>query len=383
MTSLRGALGALSSHRFLMRAAFAAGNAFAWVFVLQYFYLRNHQIDEAFVQTILLYALSQVITALATPYAAVRIAAGTRRLMIFGIVFAAVAFCLLGTTLSGLVMGSIGLVGFAISIGLYRAVYWVPYVLERESSVMRGGLPQEALIAIMPAIVGFALFDGALAALSILVATAIILIASIAPLLSVPDYHERFSWSYRDTFGELFEPKYNPLVESAFLEGLQGTALLLLWPLSVFLIVGSSYRMLGLVLAASLLFAIPLRAFGARLVKGRLLLEATLAASAWIMRLTVATPFGVVLVNAYSFAGRTPIGVDVYALEQAADNTSFVDELTALKEIALCIGRLCMCAVAAVCITFISLPAGIAISFLIAAAASAIAVVQSKRRVDF
>jgi hypothetical protein len=377
------ALGALSSHRFLMRAAFAATNAFAWVFALQFFYAHQHNLRVSFVSVITLYALAQVVSALLTPYAAVRIVAGVKRLMFFGVLFATIGFSMLAASLSGESYTSAGLIGFALFMGAYRALYWVPFSLERERESASLGIPQEFFLALMPAIAGLTLTDGSLGAITLLVGGIIILLGSLAPLSVMPEVFERYSWGYRETFGELFEAKYNPIVESAFLEGVQGTALLLLWPLSVFIISGSSYKALGLVLTCTLLLSVPLRAFGAKLVRTKPLLHATLAASAWVMRLAVATPAGVVLVDAFASTSRKPHAADMYSLEQAADNTTYLDELSALKEISLAIGRLAMCAFAAICITFFSMPAGISASFVLAALASIIAIVEARKRKDF
>lgn len=377
LTSAR-AYGALGSHRFLMRAALAGIQAYAWVFALQHFYARSNSLSEAFVQAIVLYALSQVITALLTPYSARRINNGIRLHMIYGVLLMALALSLLAGALTGIVTGAFGMIGFALCVGAYRAMYWTPYAYERDHYGVAIGLSQEFLIALMPALVGYSLFGGALGALAGIISATLILMASIAPLLAVPEVYERYTWSYGETFAELFESKYDTLVQSAFLEGMQGAALLFLWPLSVFILVGSSYRLLGIVLTLSLLLSIPLKAFGERLVHRHPLLHMTIAISAWVMRLAAMTPLTIIMVDVYASTTRRH-SVDRFTLEQSADNASYVDELTALKEISMSIGRLTMCAIASIGIVFFSLSVGLAVAFITAAIAAAMSIYLARK----
>ncbi|HEY4522089.1 MAG TPA: hypothetical protein VJH91_00420, partial [Candidatus Paceibacterota bacterium] len=73
-----------------------------------------------------------------------------------------------------------------------------------------------------------------------------------------------------------------------------------------------------------------------------------LAGSAWVMRLVVASPVGVVLVDTYFHAGRPEArGHDASAYEQTAENRTFVDEVTALKEMGMGIGRTILCIIVA------------------------------------
>jgi hypothetical protein len=374
----RSALGALNSHRFLLRAAFAATTIFAWVFALQYLYALFGSLTEAFVRVIMLYQLAQVITVLLTPYSAIRLVHGVKRRMIAGVLAAVLALLFLSLALVEFLQPMIGMVAFAVFLGVYRALYWTPYMVEKERTNPSTHVSQEIFIALMPAIAGFALLQGTLGAAILLCAGASILIASLAPLARVPEIHERYAWGYRETFGELFETKYNPIIEAGFLEGLQGAALLLLWPMAVFVLVGFSYQFLGLVLAATLLLSILIRPRAQRILHRRVLLHATLAASSWVLRLVVASPIGVILVDAYAAVdGRK--SADPLALDQAADNGTYIDEYTVLKEIAQCFGRITMCIVAAVCISILSLPVGLAIAFCLAGAAAAVAVIHSKQ----
>jgi hypothetical protein len=359
-----------------MRAALAATAVFAWVFILQYFYLLYGDLTEAFLHTIALYTLAQVVTALLTPHSAMQLVHGVRARLVFGVFVCLLSLVVLGAALMGIVTPVPGLICFAVLFGAYRALYWTPYMLER-SGIERSGISQELFISLMPGIAGIALLDGILGASVLLFAGASILIASFAPLMRVPEMFERYSWGYRQSFAELFEPKYNALVEAAFIQGLQGTALLLLWPMAVFIIVGLSYTSLGLVLTATLLLAALIRPYSMQFLERRVLLHSVLAASSWLLRLVVATPLGVILVDTYSSAGNRP--GDTLALEQAADNGTYLDEYTVLKELAMIFGRIFMCIIVGISIVSFTLPVGLAVAFVIAAAASVIGIVHARK----
>ncbi len=369
---------AISAHRFLMRAALAATAAFSWIFILQYFYITHENLGEAFARTIMLYALAQVATLLLTPYSAMQLIHGVRKRLLAGTVICMLSFSVLSLALAGVVPELVGLLAFALFYGAYRAFYWTPYVLER-SDAERSGLVHEFFIALMPAIAGLALYDGLFGATVLLLAGASIFLASLAPLMYVPEIFERFSWGYRQTFGELFEKKYDGIVETAFLEGILGTSLLLLWPLAIFILVGLSYISFGLVLTATLLLSVLIKPFGMKYLERRVLLHATLAATSWLFRLVVATPLGVIFVDAYSSAGRR--SGEYLTLEHSADNGTYLDEYTVLKEISMCLGSVFMCITTVICISAFTLPVGLAVSFVIAAAASVIAVVHSRKEV--
>jgi hypothetical protein len=360
-----------------MRAALAATASFAWIFVLQYFYALYGTLIEAFLRTILLYVLSQTVSVLLTPYSAMQLVHGVRSRIVAGAFVCFLALVTLAATLMGLGAGIVGLLAFAIFFGAYRAIYWTPYVLEKGTSLERSGVTQELFIALMPAIAGLTLVDGQWGATALLFAGATIIFASLGPLASVPEMHERFVWGYRQTFSELFESKYNALVEPAFLQGLQGTALYLLWPMAIFVIVGLSYTSLGLVLTATLLIAALLRPYGSKYLERKVYLHAMLAATSWFLRLIVATPLGVVLVDGYSSGAKRP--GEYLTLEQAADNGTYIDEYTVLKEISMILGRLFMCGVAGVSIVAFGLPVGLAVAFALAAAAAAIQIIHAHR----
>ncbi len=383
-------MSALRLHRFLLRVALAGASVFAWIFAFQYFYLVSPDAAHALARTALLYALSQIITCLATPYAAQLLRHGSRRAMTFALLSAATGFVFLGAAFDGFFGMSIarGIIVFALALGLYRALYWIPYEVEVEGASRerrRMYMPYELVVGIAPACVGLAIVSSASVFTWVLFAAAALIIVAALPLSHAREVQERFSWSYRETFAQLMARENRAFVSRSLLEGMSSAALLLLWPIAVFLIVGWSYGMLGIVLSLTFLVAILART----LVRGFLrrmrvhespLVNALLAVSPWLLRLVVATPFSVVLVDSY-FYTTAPArqGIDPYAFEQSADGGSFVDEYTALKEMALAIGRITTCIVAALLALLVSLPVAFIGAFALAGIASVAVVSQYQK----
>lgn len=374
-------MSALRLHRFLLRVALAGTSVFAWIFAFQYFYLVSPDAAHALARTVLLYALSQTVTCLATPYAAQLLRHGSRRAMTFALISAATGFVFLGAAFAGFFGVSIagGIIVFAVALGLYRALYWIPYEVEVEGTARekrRMYVPYELIVALAPACAGLIIVLSGSAPLWVLFGAAALILIADLPLSRVREVHEGFSWGYRETFVQLMARENRAFVSKALLEGMSGAALLLLWPIAVFLIVGWSYGMLGIVLSFTFIIAILGRGLMRRSLRRMQvhesrLINALLALSPWLLRLVIATPLSIVLVDSY-FYTTSPArhGIDPYAFEQSSDGGSFVDEYTALKEMALAIGRITACVVAASLALVISLPVAFIGAFALAALAS-------------
>jgi len=369
----------LALHRFLLRFALAGASIFAWIVLFQYFYLVGGNLALAVSQTAFLYALSALITCLATPYAARALRAGTRRAITFALLLAIASFTVLGATLEGFwgSQGTGGAIGvFAVLFGLYRALYWIPYEVEASTAGTRRSFAAEILIALAPLCAALFITTVVPALMWLFYIAALIIGLSALAILSAPDTYENFSWGYRQTFHELISREHRAYVTQAIVEGISGAALLLFWPLAVFLLIGWSYAVLGVILSLTFLVAILLRTPARALLRyagltNSRLLSGVLAASPWLFRLTIASPLSVVLVDSY-FYTTTPrrMGVDPLSFEQYADGGSLIDEYTALKEMALSIGKVAACFLAAFVAILLSVPAAFVAVFSVAALSS-------------
>jgi len=388
--SARGAL-ALDAHRFVLRAGLAMGNVFAWILIYDYLAALSGSGARAIAGTAILYALSQGITIVFTPIAAGHLRTSSRRSLVWGVVFATAAFVLLGATFSGTfaaISPAWGVAYFAILFGIYRALYFVPYQLIRAATPkdeFRMPVIYEILVALMPLFAGLTITTVPFGILHIVFGTATLIAFSLLPALWVTDRHERFSWPYVYTFKQILNRNHSGLVVQSFFDGLEGAALFLVWPLAIFLILGSSYGTLGVVFSLTLLFILLSRRLFRRLlstfrIEGSVPVRVVINVSGWVMRFAAGTPVGVIVADAYSYATQHPRGtsVDPFAFEQSADRGAFVDEYTALKEIVLCVGRIAMCIVIGALALAVPLPIAFAAALALAAFASGISVMLAR-----
>jgi hypothetical protein len=382
---------ALRAHRLLVRVALSGANLFAWIFVFQYFFARSNELNQALLVTVFLYALSHLVTLGITPLSARQLRNGANALMAQGMLVAVAAYLTLAAAFSS-ALGSyvtVGVVIFALLRGLYRGLYWLPYQVDSLYAPDEMGWARtwrEIVVALMPVICGVILMGGVSGLYVVLIGASLIMLASLFLIGSIPDTHEGFSWTYEETFSQLFARRHRDVVTVATLDGISGAALLLFWPIAVFLIVGWSYPVLGFVLSVTYLLVYFIRSYVRNFLR-RIRMDrspfiyALFAASSWILRLVVSSPAGVVLVDSYFYSG-TPVrgsGVDQLTFEQSADSGSYIDEYTAIKEIALAFGKIVVCFVGGVLALFLPLAFVFIGVFLIAAIASATSVYISHR----
>ncbi|QQG37635.1 MAG: hypothetical protein HYS26_03320 [Candidatus Kaiserbacteria bacterium] len=377
----------LSTHRLLLRLGLALTSAFAWIFVFQYFYVLSGDAGRAFVALLLVYGLAQGITVVLTPIAAAHLRTGTKRALITGTALAALAYTVLGGALMGLFVGDSlvwGVALFAILLGAYRALYFVPYRLSRAATPHRHSRLHalfEILVALMPLFAALTLVSYPSEPIRILFGTSIFLILSIVPALFVKNTREKYSWAYLYTFVQLARERNNTLVLNSLLEGVQGAALFLIWPLAIFFILDSSYAALGIVVSLTLLAILLSRAVLGRWFKRFELhdsprVHTVLAMSGWIFRLAAGTPVGVILADTYSYATLPSRGTlhDPFVQQQASDHGTFIDEYTTLKEMARASGKIVLCIFVGAAASFVSLPVAFALALGVAAFAAGLTV---------
>ena len=388
-------MNALQSHRFLMRIALAAVNLFAWIFVFQYFFAGSHDVAEALLATVFIYALVHVVILLVTPFSARRLRNGIKRPMTEGVVLAALAYSVLALSFTGFfgIHIILGIFLYAILRGLYHALYWVPYSVDALQAGQRRPLTrivQEGTLALIPALAGMVLTFGVSGLNVLFFSAAALTLISIVPLRHIQEIHEGYSWGYIQSFRKLWTRRHRHVTSIAFLDGISGAVLLLFWPIAIFLLVGWSYAMLGIVMSVTYIFVFFTRSYVRGLlqkvqVERSALVHAFLAVSGWILRLVVATPLGVILVDSYFYTGSQVRGTGISTLtfDQSADSGSYIDEFTTLKEMALALGKISICIIGALFATTATLPITLIAVFLIAAGASGTSVFLSRQKIRF
>ncbi|MCE9541731.1 hypothetical protein K8R03_04225 [Candidatus Kaiserbacteria bacterium] len=371
-------MSALIAHRSLLRIALSAAHAFAWVAVFQFFLERSLSVSAALSSVVLTYALTHTVVVLLTPLAARHTRRGMKMPMLLATLSAAAAFAAFaGGFISDMAWG---ITSFALLMGVYRALYFVPYSLV----VSKSTTSVEILVTLMPAAAGLLVSFTDMPAYLFACASAVLALSTL-PLARLPERHEGFSWTYRGTFHELVAPENRRLIIAAICGGIEGAVLLLLWPIAVWMLLYQSYPLLGIVLSVTLLLTMLVRGVLHR--AGILMtpvVSTAMAASGWIFRIFTANGGAVILVNIFSTAADSDRhGVDTVTHEQAADNHTFVDEFTALKEMGNAIGRVILCVLVGGLAPFLMMSAALAAAFLFAGAAGLLSLYVSKPRAGF
>ncbi len=229
------------------------------------------------------------------------------------------------------------------------------------------------------------MISGDLPAERILFGAAALAVLSVIPALALPDIRERFSWDYGYTFAQLFRGKNCILVGHSLLSGVEGGALYHVWPIAAFLVVGLSYPLLGAVFAASLLVILLIRSMYARIQRDTYLRAAPVwrsvaIISGWVGRSAVGTPLGLVVADVFSHTTAPSHGItsDPFVFEQVSERGAFVDEYTALKEIALASGKIISATLVGILALVLPISYALAAVLVCAAIASVFAMFSAK-----
>ncbi len=299
--SVADAAEALAIHRFLIRLTQAMLAAFLWVFLFQYLALA-FPLAQALLQIFLLYALTQTVAILAMPITMRLMRSGMRRSIVYGTMLLAVALAYVGLLLSGVFPH--GVVAIGVLLGVQRALYRIPYTVEKTAIISGMRQPQllgELILACTPVLVGILLTILGMSPFVMLFAFALLPVLALTPLMHVPNVYERFAWRYRETFGHLVRTENRRLLVSSVRQGALSAFLFLLWPLI-------------------LMFALP-------------------------TYLGLGAAFSMTLLIIFLFrSSRRRVRI-----EYRADGNAYLDEYTALKEMGIALGQLTvalLCAIA-------------------------------------
>lgn len=383
---------ALASHRFLMRLAMGAGNVFAWIFIFRGFYLVSASVEASLFAVAIMYALMQGIVFILTPLSGFALRNGMRRALAFGTLTASLSFACFSVVfapqLTSAQLSFSMIVSFVVLMGIHRALYWVPYRSEVADigAYVRASKGEEIILAFVPLIAAIIIETSWLGPQSLLALSALIALAGLVPLIRIPESYEGYEWGFLESFKQLFSFRNRGLLTLSIADGVQGAALLLVWPLAAFIIIGQSFLGLGLILAFTLIltpmFRTGLRRFLARFRAGNSTpVVAAIVFSSWIFRLAAASPLQVLVVDVYGHSGISPkrFSVDHGTHEQSADGAHYVDEYTALKEMGLSLGRILACLVLAFAAVYAGAAPAFAAVILAAAFASVVSITVSQR----
>lgn len=265
------------------------------------------------------------------------------------------------------------------SIIIYKSLYWAPFNTDfAKYSTKKSRGSAVAVLSSISYVISIAA-----PILSALILThydytvlfSIVLILnglSVLPLIALHDETEHYSWSFSETYRQLFRPANRKLFFSFMADGAENMVGVMIWPVFLFQLLNGQYLSVGILSSVIMLVSIFVQMGVGRLVdKGNrnsmLKIGTALYSLGWIFKIFVTTALQVFIASIYhNFALillRTPFDSIMY--EKHADQGSYVDEYTVLREIALGIGRVLMIAVLFLLLNIASLN----LSFLLAAVA--------------
>ncbi len=239
---------------------------------------------------------------------------------------------------------------------LFRTFYWTPYNIEfaKFTSQKSRGM-QIAYLS------SFGLVIGVLAPITaslildqlgfqvLFMVSMVIVAISIFPLFFLSPVKEEYSFSYFQTFKELFSRKNWRLLVGYGSDGAQGVVSVVIWPIFIFGILKENYIAVGEIMAAVVLATIILNLIIGKLVdtkKKNFLIKigSNLYALGWIAKMFIANAFQIFIVNTYHSLTGTVRGIpfSAFTYEQMADQGHYIDEYTVLREISLNFGRVLM-----------------------------------------
>jgi YQGE family putative transporter len=244
-----------------------------------------------------------------------------------------------------------------LEVTLYRILYWLPYHVDfakftdkknrgRQISLFMATAFVLGIFA--PVVSGFLILRFGFDTLFII--AIIIYLMSGIPYLILPRTKERFSWSIKQTWRQLFSKSKRPLVLAYYADGAETTVGLIVWPIFIYQLLNGNYFTIGtifsLVLGATAVMQILLGKFiDLKTPKEKVLKWGSVFyAIGWIIKIFVATAFQVFIVGTYHRIARifirTPF--DAMTYEIAADEGHYVDEYTVLHEVAINFGKASM-----------------------------------------
>ncbi len=370
-TKLAPGLVSLYSNRIIQQVASGLIGIFLPIFLFNYFNKSIHTVLLIFITGYISYILLVPIGAM------IMSKIGLKKSMIIGSLFLVSYFVFL-YLLNNDWAFAIFLVVAALT--LFRALYWIPYHTDFAELTDKKSRGREiALLAsvttlitiFLPFISGLILNKFSFAVLFLI--SIIIAAVSLIPIIMLRPVKEQYSYSYSQTFKELFKKENRKLFLAYGGDGAERVAGIIIWPIFIFQLLKGNYLTVGVISSLIILASVILRLFIGFLTdkmnKKRLInLGSILYFIGWVGKMFVQTAFQIFVVSSYhSFAAivrRTPFTALMY--EQAADRGHYVDEYTVLKEISLHSGQILMSAIFFVLYFFVGLNLG----FILAAVAS-------------
>ena len=263
----------------------------------------------------------------------------------------------------------------------FRLFFWIPYHIDfamftrtkkrgEQVGLMLATLTLLGVVG--PIIAGYLIVHFGMSTLFAISIAAFI--AGIIPFSIVPRTNEKFSWSYRRSWQELFAKENRAVVLSSIGSGADDILGSVIWPIFIFLLLDGDYFKIGalssFIAGATVLLQLLLgRHLDKMGNKNQILkLGSVLYAVGWIIKIFVATAFQVFIAGIYHKFTKvfTDTSFDAIFYEMAADQGHYIDEFTLLSELAVQIGKIMALIIASI----VALYVGLQWTFIIGALAA-------------
>ncbi|MCR4279850.1 MAG: MFS transporter [Candidatus Komeilibacteria bacterium] len=263
---------------------------------------------------------------------------------------------------------------------IFRSLYWVPYntlfarytvdgTRGRQLGVLNTlfGLTDVVAPLLSSYLIITSGFEG------LFISSILIGLLSLWPAYLLPKTREKYSWSYRESWWQIFSRKHGRFFWAYFGDGAQSAVGIVLWPIFIWLILEGRYEVVGiisaLIMGVSLLLNLVTGRYVDKYGHKRLLQAGSLLYSlGWIAKMFVVTAFQVFAVSVYhnlaAIILRTPFEAGMY--DEAAHWGHYTDEYTVIQQTAVAMGKVTALGI----ILFLALQLPLNLTFIIAVGGS-------------
>jgi YQGE family putative transporter len=251
-------------------------------------------------------------------------------------------------------------------IVIFRMLYWIPYHTTfatfsdqnnrmREVAIFQATMHTIGIIT--PLIAGFIITKTSYQTLFII--GIVIYLLSLLPLLTLSDVHENFSWSYIQTWKQLFSKRYRHAIIAHYAEGIDSGVGIVVWPIFIYELLNGNFISIGFITTLTILVTVILELYigkyadKAKNKKNVLKFNSVLYALGWIIKIFVVTGFQIFIADAYHKITQalTKNTLSAITYDISADEGHYVDEFTVIKEMAVHAGRVTLY-FATICLLF-------------------------------
>ncbi|MFC1638572.1 MFS transporter, partial [Patescibacteria group bacterium] len=277
--------------------------------------------------------------------------------------------------------------------GMFRLTHWIPYHVDfakftdnknrgREVGLLDATTNVIGVIAPFAAGLILAYFDFK----ALFIIAVVVYLMAFIPLITIPRTHERFSWTYGETWKEFFSKKRRGTIFAYMADGFECAIGAVVWPIFIFELLSGNYMAVGSVAAiiTASIIAVQLlvgKYADKKFSKGSFIKWGSVMYSfGWFLKVFIATSFQIFIVDAYHKMMRIFLRIpfDALTYEIAADQGHFVDEFTVIHEMAVSLGRI----ISYIVIGVVAALVGMHWSFIFAAIASLLFNMIRARRVS-